>query len=396
MYKILSLDGGGTWAVLQLLTLQSKYGDINGHEVLRHFDLVIANSGGSLVLAALCENKSLSESIDIYKVEANRKLIFQKNSFKEKFFPVDYLQLMGLKIGPKYSAEKKRKAFEVLFPVNGGKSLKDLPEVIGKHDLRLIICTYNAYENRAKFFKSYSDQGESDSIDLIEAVHGSTNAPVQYFDFPARFKALDNRTFYELWDGALGGFNNPVVAGIVEALRLKVKSEDIKAISLGSGDKIISRKDQEEFYKLRFNAMRYRLDKWALSKLKYQFGYFKQSVMQQATSILYEPPEWSNFVAHMILSKGMDDWDPAKLIRMSPLIYIKSDFSDDIKSLLSELYAMDMDATKESEITLLFEFFEAWQSGKIFNQPIDYRLTRDHELIYLSGQKTFQEALSKW
>jgi len=68
-FKILSLDGGGSWSIIQLLTLKDKYGDIEGRELLRKFDLVIANSGGSIVLAALAENYSLTEAINLFKVQ---------------------------------------------------------------------------------------------------------------------------------------------------------------------------------------------------------------------------------------------------------------------------------------------------------------------------------------
>ncbi len=34
-YKILTLDGGGSWALVQARVLIDIYGDINGHELLR-------------------------------------------------------------------------------------------------------------------------------------------------------------------------------------------------------------------------------------------------------------------------------------------------------------------------------------------------------------------------
>ena len=51
-YKILSLDGGGTWAILEVMALKAIYGgDTPGHQILAEFDLAVANSGGSIVLA---------------------------------------------------------------------------------------------------------------------------------------------------------------------------------------------------------------------------------------------------------------------------------------------------------------------------------------------------------
>jgi len=56
-YRVLSLDGGGSWALIQVKALIELYGpDAAGREVLRDFNLVAANSGGSIVLGCLLEN----------------------------------------------------------------------------------------------------------------------------------------------------------------------------------------------------------------------------------------------------------------------------------------------------------------------------------------------------
>src|SRR5256885_1815654 len=56
-FRILSLDGGGSWSLLQIMTLIDLYRSggalLTGHEVLRDFDLVIASGSGSLVLGGL-------------------------------------------------------------------------------------------------------------------------------------------------------------------------------------------------------------------------------------------------------------------------------------------------------------------------------------------------------
>src|SRR5215213_5012469 len=108
-YKILSLDGGGSWALIQARVLQDLYENSNGHELLKKFDLVIANSGGSLVLAALCVGLRPSEIISIFESKKDRKEIFSRLAF-------DDLNLLNLirrifpkfPIGAKYDAKKKR------------------------------------------------------------------------------------------------------------------------------------------------------------------------------------------------------------------------------------------------------------------------------------------------
>ena len=48
-FRILSLDGGGAWALIEVMTLIDLYGaDTPGHEVLKEFDL-IAETLGELV-----------------------------------------------------------------------------------------------------------------------------------------------------------------------------------------------------------------------------------------------------------------------------------------------------------------------------------------------------------
>src|SRR5436305_6343206 len=108
-YKILSLDGGGSWALIQARVLKDIYGDIGGHEMLRSFDLAIANSGGSLVLACLCNDMKLSEIINVFQDETLRKKVFSQLTFFEKLKAQDILALFRSKIGigPKYSTTRK-------------------------------------------------------------------------------------------------------------------------------------------------------------------------------------------------------------------------------------------------------------------------------------------------
>lgn len=397
MFKILSLDGGGSWAIIQLLTLKDRYGNINGHELLRKFDLVIANSGGSIVLAALAENYTIDNAISLFKDKENRDRIFHKNSFSDRFFPVDYLRLLGLGFGPKYSAKKKKEAFEYLFPEIDKVQMSDLPELIGKNTLKLVVCTYDALNNRAKFFKSYaiSEHGY-DSVKLTQAINGSSNAPVQYFDFPARFKAKESDIFYELWDGALGGFNNPVLSGIIEAYKLGIDLKDVKVVSLGTSNSLMSSHDKKNFWEWKQVAQQFRRKKLSFSKLKPQFKFFTATVLNQAKTILYQPPDTANYIAMMFLQAttglAVDD----SIIRLSPLIHFDSNTPKDFISLIEKLYLLDMDVTKEEDVNLLLACFDAWKTGKLYNQPIEFKVERTNDLHFLQGDKWYQDGMDRW
>jgi hypothetical protein len=397
MFKILSLDGGGSWSLLQLLTLNERYPGASGHEVLREYDLVIANSGGSIVLAALAENWPISKGLSLFEDENIRRSIFSQNRFIERFFPADYTRLFG-NFGPKYSAKRKGEAFRNLFPEIDKKQMCELPEFIGKEALKMAVCTYDALNNRAKFFKSYG-YGEDtcfDSIRLTQAIHGSSNAPIQYFDFPARFKASETEVYYELWDGALGGFNNPVMAGIIEAIKLGVPRKEISVVSLGTGNKLMSMEDKKRFYEVKQRSIQERRKKLRLFKLKYQLEYFVKSVLNQAKTILYQPPDWANYIAMMFLFEAIPEEPSSRFIRLSPMIHIDEHTPAAVVSLLKSLYGLDMDLTEDEDIRLIQQCFEAWKQGTINNQPLAYKVDRQNNLHCICGGRSFADVMDEW
>src|SRR5687767_8087867 len=108
-YSILSLDGGGAWALIQARVLQDLYGDLRGHALLKKFDLVIANSGGSLVLACLCHNMKLSEVIQVFLDRSARQAVFSELTFWEKLKRRNRLSFLRnwLGVGPLYSTDRK-------------------------------------------------------------------------------------------------------------------------------------------------------------------------------------------------------------------------------------------------------------------------------------------------
>ena len=400
-FKILSLDGGGSWAILQLLTLKERFKEkipkLNGHAILQEFDLVISNSGGSIVLATLAENWTVDEALNLFRKKEIRDKVFSRNSGKELFWPVRFTRLAG--IGPKYSTKRKGEALNQLFPKIASLNMDLLPGFIGKQDLKIVVCSYDALNNRAKFFRSFShsDKGYSaEYVRLTDAVHGSSNPPIQYFDFPAHIEVSNSNKAYELWDGALGGFNNPVVAGIVEAVRLGESIKDLTVISLGNGNKFMSKDEKESFIQLRRETEEERTKKWKFWKYRVQWKYFLKTIMHQARTILYQPPDWANFVAYMFLMKDMGKNLMNQFIRLSPLIHIDDDTNEDVKPLLEKLYNLDLDLTSDEDIDLIFNCFENWKIGEIKNQPIHYGISEDNNLIPHVGDAFFESGMQKW
>lgn len=397
MYKILSLDGGGSWSILQLLTLQDKYPGQSGHEILRNYDMVIANSGGSIVLAALVENWQISKALTLFDDQTIREQIFSKNSFMERFFPADYLIKF---IGPKYSSKRKGEAFRAIFPECDKRQMDALPRFIGKPDLKIIVSTFDALNNRAKFFRSYGSGTYFDSVRLTQAIHGSSNAPIDYFDFPARFKAKNTKVFYELWDGALGGFNNPLVAGIIESIKCGIAKDTISIVSIGTSNKLMSVKEKDRFYQVKQISIKERRFKLKFWRLKYQTEFFKKSIVNQAKTILYEPPDWANYVAYMFLfghayQHGVGT-NLSRFVRLSPLIHVDSQTPPATVALLEVLYGLDMNLTSDADIQKVKNCFTAWKVGNIPNQPIEYLVERNNDLVISIGHPTYNDAYKDW
>ncbi len=262
-YKILSLDGGGSWALVQARVLQDIYGDIPGHELLKKFDLVIANSGGSLVLACLCNNMLLSEIISVFRSEEKRKRIFVRLKASEhSLLSLARSVFKNLSIGPKYSADAKRNGLLSVLSdhdplAKGGllpivkTPLSQLPAIIGKESLQIIIVGFDYFKERATFFRS-NKKSKTDKfnktyyeITLGDAIHASSNAPVNYFQEYAKVnleclqEGEQEKKINWYWDGAVAGFNNPVLAGLIEAMTNEVNRplEDFKILSIGTGQK---------------------------------------------------------------------------------------------------------------------------------------------------------------
>jgi hypothetical protein len=399
-YKILSLDGGGSWALIQAKCLFKMYGNIKGRDLLRQFDLVVANSGGSLVVAALAEDKTTQQVIDIFLHEKERNSVF----FKLPFFHSLLNHLLG--IGPKYSAEKKFEGLQKLLPKISQTTLAALSTQInlGRSDggsTHFLIATFDYDRNRASFMRSnVSSKATTNSIagkpsyiscvTLTQSVHGASNAPVNYFDKPAMFPTETNGETRFFWDGAVGGYNNPLVAGVSEALINGEKSDNICILSIGTGNTLLPLKLSE-------NSNVQAVSEVLLQKRKKIS--FKRDVLELTTSILAEPPETASFVAYTMLYPQLIGPTRNGFVRMNPLIQpiLNSsgmwDFPNSINANdFKRLVELDMDATKQEDVDLIEKFCDAWLNDLVPNQPI----RSDENFKPLIGYGRFGDAWKEW
>jgi hypothetical protein len=408
-FSILSLDGGGTWALIQVRILQQRYGEhAKGHAVLRNYDLVIGNSGGSLVMAAMCMNHPLSTIAQMFLNEDILQTIFVKR-------PLIYNTPVVNKFLPRFKTAKKVEGLRTQLrneadQLSGEMLVTELPAKIGKPELQLIITCFDYDRERAVYFRSKKDSSmESGFIEttlglpnpsrfkdvsLLHAVHGSSNAPVQFFDDPAAFpySASGDTTNKRFWDGAVGGNNNPVAVGILEALANGAKREDIRVVSIGTAG---------NFYPLLYNqpGEPETEGEWLVKRGRDEkfFG----DLIKMTSSVLSDPPDAASFIAYHLLELPYTKPNE-RLIRINPLvkpildepnnIWRKPgiDWADDDSE---HLFKMDMAVTESENVALLDRLCTDFFKDKFDNQGIRIGGNRLQPIL---GHVKFSEALADW
>ena len=397
-FRVLSLDGGGSWALIQATALSKIYDPaMTGHEVLSHFDLVAANSGGSIVLGCLIENFTLQKILDFFNDEGQRKAVFSKTESIGDRLLNDFIG-----IGPKYSAENKLPALQRVLENRGNlplpQAVADIPASNGKDSIHALIVAFDYDRNRSAFFRSQPVGGPSwgsgapSDVTLAEAVHASTNAPVNYFDGPAAFPDHPGR----FWDGAISGCNNPVLAAVTEAIGLQQDPLNIVALALGTGN----------------NALPWPQpgDPPSLYTQPLSDPGLKGDLKKLATSILNDPPDSATFLAHVMTGCGAGlgpDLNPAvtksAIVRLNPLVSPNRSpagapdpwcppgamTAAQFKYILN----LDMDAVETAQVDAISHFADFWLQDQARNQPI--RMDSGTLACEL-GQEKFSAAVAVW
>ncbi len=394
-YRILSLDGGGTWAAIQVQALMQLYTPATtGHQVLGDFDLAVANSGGAIVLGALVENLSLSAIFDKFNVEADRRSIFQPTT-----------QIWGLisnliNFGPKYSTTAKLPALAAILPNAGGQALSQAISGVKSQgsaaDVHLLVTAFDFDRNVAAFFRSAPTAlgwgvGAASTVTLAQAVHASSTPPVNYFDQPAAF------TGSRYWDGAISGCNNPVLAGVAEALTLDIAPADIRVLSLGTGTRRLPGPPTQQ-------------PQSPLQEPTSPQG-FPIDIEKLATSILDDPPDIATFLAHAMTGgrngvparpAGAAVTPDSRIVRMSPMISPVRDAAntkwvppgtwtaEQFDYLANDIH---LDALDQGDVDYITAFGSWWIADEVTNQPV--RMHTD-SLAPEIGYSKFSHAALAW
>jgi len=386
-YRILSLDGGGSWALIEVRALIELYSPTTtGHQVLADFDLVAGNSGGSQVLAGLLEDLPLKDLLAYYQDEAMRRSLFSPT-------PNWLYRWLNrhIGIGPAYSTQRKLEVLQEHLPKTGSKTLAEAAKGLGRGaaDIHILIIGFDYDANRSAFFRSGSTvgpgwgHGHAADATLAEAIHASTNAPVNYFDGPAILPSGGR-----FWDGGITGCNNPSLAAVTEAIGRGQKPTDIIVLSLGTGTVSLptrSPKDPTDSPFIRPPGKTGLLN----------------DIHRLATSIMDDPPDVATFLAHVMTGgdTNIAGAPASRVVRMNPKISPAGSpgaWGPPGKMTVQQfkdISTLAVDALEQKDVDKIAAYTELWLAGEVPNQPIrEDTTTMKLEL----GSATFKEAASLW
>ena len=394
-FRILSLDGGGCWALIQVRALQALYGEhTRGHDILALFDLVAANSGGSIVAAGLAEDFPLSDMLAFFREERKRKSLFVQLPWYRRA-----VRVIGL--GPAYSSADKLRGLQALLARNGNRPVDALPASLRHAAIRtthFLFVGFDYDRERATYFRSnLASNAASFStpshVPTAMAVHASTNAPISFFDEPAVISEDPARTpARRLWDGAITGHNNPVVAAVVEALACGAARDDIEALSLGTANTFLPMKDGADAEDA--ILLQERTDQGLLADIK-----------KIAVSILADPPDVATFVAHVTLGQPLPRSQAdvpvtgGSVIRLNPLIQPWRNGNRWVHPpglpipQFKALRELSTDAVEDDQIARIDQLCDAWLADQVYNQPVRANSrTLDCEI----GHRLFSAGKTEW
>ena len=378
-YRILTLDGGGTWALIQVHALQRLFGSgAKGHDVLEKFDLVVANSGGGIVAAALACDMTLERL----------RLHFEDKRQREKIFRPKLPEAIGRRLPfPRYATEVKYDGLREALAPNGELAL---PDWHAKHPklAHLMFIGFDFDTNRAAFFRSHADSrsssGSPTRATILDATHATSNAPVVYFDEPTKMHVAPHLRRY--WDGAVAGYNNPSLAAAIEALANGASREQIRILSIGTGTVLRPRRPAHD----------------ATTDGRFVGGETPSvlgNLRKLAGAILDDPPDVASYMAHVTLGgrvpAGAEVVRDGPVVRMSPCV--RPMCGDDGKwkwgpafqgAEWQRLTSIDMDAIDDDDVALIVELAKRWLDDTVPNQAI----RADERLVAQIGHDTFGAA----
>lgn len=210
-FKILSIDGGGIRGVLPSAYLSYIEEKIEGN-IYEYFDMIVGTSTGAIIALALSLGIEAKDILNMY-VEKGRSI-----------FPIRPRKYNLGFIVPRYSNKKLKKELKMLYGED---------KIINDCKTRVCVPTINLTTGQTVVRKSRHSVGLQHDY-LLPAWQVAAESSAAPGFFPS---FVDNNKCHYI-DGGLWA-NNPALVGIAEALKLGYKLEQIKVLSLGTGNNLI-------------------------------------------------------------------------------------------------------------------------------------------------------------
>jgi len=403
-FRILSLDGGGSWSLLQIMTLIDLYRSggalLSGHHVLRDFDLVVASGSGSIVLGGLVKDLPLVDIRKVFEDEAQRRALFAPPRTRPTARERLLRHLTGT--APRYATRDKLDGLRRFLngesgePGIGDVTLDALKTRI-ELPTQMMIAAFDYDRQREIAFRSNiesraADFGAPAIATLAEAIHAATTAPLGFFDAPANVSRGRR-----CWDGALAGGNNPVLAAVAEALAAGVEARAIEVLSIGTGSVVLPMAGGNED-SASAKLVRQRLPAGEAGDLR-----------KLADTLLDDPPDAASLTAYLALGHAVptdsgERLSAGRLVRMNPLVqpirlangWVRPaglNEAEDGGDEFLRLRELAVDAVAPDEIALVQKFGALWHGDAVVNQPVRANSdTLDCEI----GQRWYNEAKTQW
>lgn len=252
-YRVLSLDGGGMrgiYTAAYLHGLVDAFGRRRKLDYLdlgKGFDLIVGTSTGAMIACALASGTRMDEVVGLYRKYGPR--IFEQPVYAG-------LKVLLNFVGRRKRLERGAKALEE--GLTGIFENETLGELYARRGIALALPTVELSRHRAFVFKTAHLGGDrDDGTRLVDACLASSAAPV--FRSLASFRPADGldppRVFA---DGGLWA-NNPVLVGILDALRATDPATEIDVFAMGTcprpeGEQVASSDLDRSLYDWRFGA----------------------------------------------------------------------------------------------------------------------------------------------
>jgi patatin-like phospholipase/acyl hydrolase len=210
-FRILSIDGGGIRGLFPAQYL-ANIEEATGKKINECFDLIVGTSTGGIIALGLSIGIPAKEIAELYEI--NGKDIFKPTLYRR------FLGRFGLAF--KYSYTNK-KLIKLLSDIYDGKKMIDA-------DVMLCIPSLEHDKAKPKVYKTpHNTKYHLDEKLEMWKVALATSAAPLYFP-----PATDDGCKL---DGGVWA-NNPILVGITEALHHNIKLDDIKILSIGTGENL--------------------------------------------------------------------------------------------------------------------------------------------------------------